>query len=134
MNPTGFIGKNIILVLSELREVEEVLDYSKTEGDEFLQLKERGFYLHSKDGSGKIFDCRIFFKNKEGYFPAAESSRGSFAGIESFDDLNNLLGCSESEIRSVKIPGRPPTLQGKNIQVINSLYLHSQKTERVLVF
>ena len=112
MEPISFIGKDILSVLNDLRS-EEIVDYAKTEGDEFLHLKEKGFYLHSKNSTGKIFDCRIYFVSHEDYFPARDISRGKFAGISSFSDMNNLIGPCERELRALNIPGRPPTLPGK---------------------
>ena len=86
MELISFFGKDIFSVLGDLRSAEEVVDYAKTEGDEFLQLKEKGFYLHSKNGTGKIFDCRIYFVAHEDYHPASDSTRGKFADINNFSD------------------------------------------------
>jgi len=113
MEPISFFGKDILSVLSDLRSAEQVVDYAKTEGDEFLQLREKGFYLHSKNGTGKIFDCRIYFVAHEDYYPANDTIRGKFAGINSLSDLDKILGGCTGEIRALKIPGRPPTLPGK---------------------
>ena len=113
MDPTDFFGRDILSVLNQFRDGEKIVDYSKIEGDEFLKLLEKGFYLHSKNGNGKIFDCRIYFSAYEGYFPSESETRGDFAGVEKINDLGGLLGRHTREIRSIKIPGRPATLSGK---------------------
>lgn len=113
MDPTSFFGQNILAVLGKLRSAEEIVDYSKVEGDEFLKLPERGFYLHSKNGNGVIFDCRIYFVGDEEYFLSRDSVRGKFASISNISDLENMLGACVREIKSVRIPTRPPTLPGK---------------------
>ena len=113
MDPTNFFGRDILEVLSQLRAQEEIVDYSKIEGDEFLKLPEKGFYLHSKNGDGKRFDCRIYFSPYEEYCSSESKARGQFAGFKKINELEMLLGRHTREIRSIKIPGRPVTLSGK---------------------
>lgn len=116
MDPTNFFGKNIVSVLEKLREEEDILEYSKIEGDEFIKLPEKGFYLHSKEGSGKIFDCRIYFYPYDGYFPSSNSVRGKFSEAVKLSHIEAILGEFVREIRSVKIPTRSPTLGGKEFR------------------
>lgn len=113
MDPTSYLGKTILSVLNDLRESEEIIDYSKVDGDEFLKLQEKGYYLHSKNGDGIIFDCRIYLAACDEYFPSATTARGKFASVVSIADLEELLGPSKHEIKSIRIPTRPPTLSGK---------------------
>lgn len=113
MDPTDVFGEEIAAVLDRLRASEAVVDYAKVEGDEFLKLPERGFYLHARDGTGVVSDCRIYFVAADDYFPAGDEVRGRYRGIRAVADLENMLGPSVGEIRSVRIPTRPPTLPGR---------------------
>jgi hypothetical protein len=113
MDPISFFGRNIFHVLNEVRDQEKVVEYSQIEGDEFLKFSESGFYLHSKNGSGEIFDCRIYFVSRDGYFPANIPNRGLFGELENLGDFEKKFGRAVKEIRAVKIPGAEPTLPGK---------------------
>lgn len=113
MNPTIFFGKQILKVLEEFRSSNGVIDYTKVEGDEFLKFLEDGYYLHSRNGTGEINNCRIYFESRDGYFPAKISSRGEFGECSTLADFEAKLGTSVKEIRAVKIPGAEPTLSGK---------------------
>lgn len=113
MDPTQYFGQDILAVLQHFRTTEEICDYAKVDDDEFLKLEERGFYLHAKHGTGVICDCRIYFAPDEAYFPAAPEARGRFAAIARIADLDAMLGAPVREIRSLQIPGRPPTRPGR---------------------
>lgn len=113
MDPTKFLGRRILDVLAQVRGNEAVVEYSKIEGDEFLKFPERGFYLHAKNDSGIIFDCRIYLVKDETYFSANDETRGVFALIKTIFDAERKFGASASEIKSIRIPTRPPTLPGR---------------------
>ncbi|QEM80901.1 hypothetical protein [Halomonas binhaiensis] len=113
MDPIDLFEKDIMEILSELRESGGVVEYSQVEGDEFLKFPENGFYLHSKNGTGKISDCRIYFEGRDEYFPAKISTRGEFGELSTLDDFEAKLGSPIKEVRAVKIPGASPTLPGK---------------------
>lgn|SRR5690606_14561559 len=108
-----YFGQNILDVLTSLREKEHIVDYGKVERDEFLQLPECGYYFQAKNGVGKISDIRIFLEQHDGFFPSKSELRGKYDNVKNFADMNNLLGQPLKEIRSMKIPGTPPTLPGK---------------------
>lgn len=113
MDPINFFGKDIMEALSELRAEGGVVEYSQIEGDEFLKFPESGFYVHSKNGTGKIFDCRIYFEGRDEYFPAKISTRGEFGELSTFGDFEAKFGSPVREVRAVKIAGAASTLPGK---------------------
>lgn len=113
MEPTSFFGEEIISTLRKVRALEEVVQYEKIDGDEFVKVPEKGFYLHSKNGDGIIFDCRIYLVSMDGYYPAGDFVRGRFASAISISDVENMIGPSVREIRPIRIPTRPETLPGK---------------------
>lgn len=113
MEPTSFFGEKIVSALTEIRKAEEMVEYDKVEGDEFVKLPEKGFYLHSKNGTGIIFDCRIYLVAMDDYFAATDFVRGKFATVNTISDVEAMIGPCVSEIRSIKIPTRPATLPGK---------------------
>ena len=113
MDLTNYFGSNILEIFSVLRSNETVVDYRKIEGDEFLHVPESGYYLQSKNGTGQISDLRLFFEEHEGFFPSNDELRGKFSSIQSFSDLEKLLGKEARVIRAIKIPGASSTLPGK---------------------
>jgi len=113
MEPTSFFGKKILPVLTEIRKTEEMVKYDKVDGDEFITLAEKGFYLHSKNGTGVIFDCRIYITDTDDCLAASDFIRGKFSSVNSISDVEAMIGSCASEIRSIKIPNRPATLPGK---------------------
>lgn len=113
MVPTSYFGQAILSVLDQMRDDETVVEYAKIEGDEFLKLPEKGFYLHSKNGNGTIFDCRIYLRKDEEFFPADAEPLGKFASVDTVSDVEEILGKSTRSLRSISIPTRPPTLPGR---------------------
>ncbi len=113
MDPTKFLGLDIMQVMQTFRTSEAVFDYVKADGHEFVNFLEQGFYLHAKSRNGVIFDCRIYFKCDEGFLESAAEVRGRFSAVAKIVDLERLLGAPIKEIRSFKIPGRPATRPGK---------------------
>lgn len=113
MDPTKYLGRDIVSALEDIRAKEAVFEYGKVDGDEFLNITEKGFYLHSKNGNGIIFDCRIYLIKKDGYLSAENNVLGEFSSTRTVHDMEDMLGQSIRPIKSIRIPSRPPTLQGK---------------------
>lgn len=121
MEAIKYLGLDFEAVLTKMRAEEELLDYSKIEGFEFLMLKEKGFFLTSVDGVRVITSCKLYFVEEDGYFPAKNSVRGKYSNIKSFEDIEKLLGPSIKVYRGLKIPGRPPMLPSREYEDGNYL-------------
>lgn len=113
MDLINCLGVNLEDEFRKLKSKEPVIEYIKIEEDEFVKLPEKGFYLHSSDGSGIVTGLRVFFEACDGYAPASNELRGKYANIKTFDDLERFLGPCKKEIRVFEIPGTKPTLPGK---------------------
>ena len=113
MDLIKYLGTNILNTLSLLRGNADIVNYSKIEGDEFLQAPESGYYLQSKNETGVISNIRIFFEEHDGFFPSKYKLRGKYLLVKNFDDLNMLLGQPTKDIKPINIPGSTPTLAGK---------------------
>lgn len=117
MVPTEYLGRNILELLGEIRDEGGVVEYSQVEGDEYLKFPESGFYLHSKNGTGEVSDCRIYFEGRDNYFPAKISTRGKFGAFPTFGDFEAEFGPAVRDVRAMKIPGAEPTLPGKIFEI-----------------
>lgn len=117
MVPTEYLGRNILELLSEIREERGVVEYSQIEGDEYLKFTECGYYLHSKNGTGEVSDCRIYFERRDNYFPAKISTRGKFGAFSTLGDFEVRFGPAVRDVRAIKIPGAEPTLPGKIFEI-----------------
>ncbi|MCY0965152.1 hypothetical protein [Parathalassolituus penaei] len=116
MEAIKYLGLDFDTVLTKMRADEELLDYSKIEGFEFLMLKEKGFFLSSLYGERVITSCKLYFVEEEGYFPAKNSVRGKYSNIKSFEDMEKLLGPCTKVYRGLKIPGGPLILPSREYE------------------
>lgn len=112
MNPDKLLGLTILEALEKIKTITPVVEYSKIEDEEFINANELGFYLQSS-GEGVVSSFRMFLEPHDGYFPIASEYQGDFKGIETLMELERYLGAPLQDIRSVAIPGVPPTLPGK---------------------
>lgn len=113
MNPTDYIGRDVLEVLSELREQQAVVEYAKLEDQENLILKEKGLVFFSKPDTGRIYGCRIYFNGKDGYFPAEDGARGKFSEVKILPDLDKMFGVFKKEFRPLNLGEKSLTLYGR---------------------
>lgn len=117
MVPTDYFGQNMLNLLSDLRAKGGVVEYSQIERDEYLKFPDNGFYLHSKNGTGEVSDCRIYFEARDNYFPAQTSVRGKFEAFSTLEDFETGFGPAIRDVRAIQIPGAEPTLPGKIFEI-----------------
>lgn len=113
MELSDFFGKSIMSVLEQIKLMSPVVEYSKIESDEFVKAPELGFYLHAPDGDGVVAAYRIFFSKYDEYFPADNKIKSEYKNFKSTSDFSAAYGNPLKTIRSIKIPGREPTLPGE---------------------
>lgn|SRR5690606_6518235 len=108
-----YIGLAIEDALNIVRSTELVVNYGKIEGTEFIEVPEKGYYLQSNDGDGKISEYRVYFEKNGDFFPSSKELRGQYSGLLTISEAEALIGPAIKEIRSIKLPGAKPTMAGK---------------------
>lgn len=111
MDLDQFFGENIILVLNKIKEKFDYVEYSKHEQEEYINVVESGFFLYAKEG-GVINSFRVYLVSVEGFGSSPKDLRSTYSSIESLDDVVGLFGDPRATIRSISIPGIPPTFPG----------------------
>lgn len=108
-----WFGVSMIDALQTLKKSEPDLIYHKIEGDEFIEVYGKGYFLHSDNDRSVIFDVRIYFKPYNDFFESSNDLRGKYGKLKTIKDFEREFGASEKKIPVLKIPGIPPTLPGK---------------------
>jgi len=121
MDLNQFFGENIILALNKVKEKFDYVEYSKHEQEEYINVMESGFFLYAKEG-GVINSFRIYLVSAEGFSSSPMDLRSAYSSIECLDDVVGLFGDPSATIRSISIPGIPPTFPG---------YLYFEKNYKV---
>ncbi|WP_434560941.1 hypothetical protein [Pseudomonas sp. Z4-20] len=111
MNPNDYVGRPIIDLLAELKDVFPLVEYTKVECDEFLKLPECGVYFQA-GSEGIVVAYRVYYQAMGEYHPAAAETQKACLGIATVEDSVALFGQPVRDIPSVRIPGIAPTSPG----------------------
>ena len=111
MDLDQFLGKKIASALDFIKNKFDYVEYSKHEREEYINVMESGFFLYAKD-EGVIRSFRVYLVAVEGFSSSPEDLRLTYSSIKSLDDVVFLFGAPNANIRSINIPGVPPTFPG----------------------
>jgi hypothetical protein len=111
MNPNDYVGRPVIDLLAELKDVLPLVEYTKVECDEFLKLPECGVYFQAGN-EGVVVAYRVYYQAVGEFHPAAAETKKACFGIETVEDAIAFFGQPVRDIPSIRIPGVAPTSPG----------------------
>ncbi|MET3456144.1 hypothetical protein [Pseudomonas kilonensis] len=80
MNPNDYVGRPVIDLLAELKDVLPLVEYTKVECDEFLKLPECGVYFQAGN-EGVVVAYRVYYQAVGEFIPLLLKQRKHVLGL-----------------------------------------------------